>query len=82
MGLRRKGEGSTMSVSFADVLALSPQICVLFLAAVVLVVLVLCGTFLIALRVSDVKSTDSVHKAAAIASLGDALKAFVFWRRK
>ncbi|MFF4672119.1 hypothetical protein ACFY1C_20015 [Streptomyces sp. NPDC001279] len=70
-----------MSVSLVDVLAMSPYAFVAVLTVVFLVVLVLCGTFLWALHIGvrDVKGSD---RAAVIAEVGNALKAFVFWRRK
>ncbi|MGW2304796.1 hypothetical protein [Streptomyces sp. NPDC001809] len=70
-----------MSVSLIDVLAASPYAFNALLLAVVLVVLVLCLTFLIALRIS-INGVKGVDRPAVIAEVGDALKAFVFWRRK
>ncbi|MGW3737006.1 hypothetical protein [Streptomyces sp. NPDC005148] len=70
-----------MSVSLVDVLAMSPYAFAGVLAAVVLVVFALCGTFLWALHIGvrDVKGAD---RAAVIAEVGNALAAFAFWRRK
>ncbi|MET8129696.1 hypothetical protein ABZV67_36055 [Streptomyces sp. NPDC005065] len=52
------------------------------MAAVVLVVFALCGTFLLALHISGVRNAKGPDKAAMIHATGDALKAFAFWRRK
>ncbi|MET7369221.1 hypothetical protein ABZS61_25860 [Streptomyces sp. NPDC005566] len=71
-----------MSVPLVDFLAMSPQAFALVMAAVVLVVLVLCATFLLALHISGVRSVKGADKAAAIQAIGDAVKSFPFWRRK
>ncbi|MFE2019981.1 hypothetical protein ACFW9O_18290 [Streptomyces sp. NPDC059499] len=70
-----------MSVSLVDFLAVSPYAFGAVLVVVFLVVLVLCLTFLRALRIS-VQGVKGSDRPAVIAEVGDALKAFVFWRRK
>ncbi|MFB6696841.1 hypothetical protein [Streptomyces rubiginosohelvolus] len=70
-----------MSVSLVDFLAVSPYAFGAALLAVVLVVGALCLTFLRAVRIS-LEGVKGADRPAVIAEIGNALKAFVFWRRK
>ncbi|WP_327365808.1 hypothetical protein [Streptomyces sp. NBC_01217] len=60
---------------------MSPTAFLCLLAAVVLLVLVLCGTFIWALRIS-VKGVKGADRPAVIAEVGGALQAFMPFRRK
>lgn len=60
---------------------MSPTAFLCLLAAVVLLVLVLCGTFIWALRIS-VKGVKGADRLTVIAEVGGALQAFMPFRRK
>ncbi|AVH95864.1 hypothetical protein C5L38_12910 [Streptomyces sp. WAC00288] len=70
-----------MPVSLVDILAMSPSAFVMLLATVLLVVLILCFTFIRALHICT-KGVKGADRPAVIAEVGTALRAFVFWRRK
>ncbi|WP_159057762.1 MULTISPECIES: hypothetical protein [unclassified Streptomyces] len=53
----------------------------MLLATVLLVVLILCFTFIRALHICT-KGVKGADRPAVIAEVGTALRAFVFWRRK
>ncbi|MFE1363174.1 hypothetical protein ACFW84_02880 [Streptomyces anulatus] len=68
-------------MSFFEFLTVSPYAFAAALMAVVFVVVVLCLTFLRAVRIS-LEGVKGADRPAVIAEVGHALKAFVFWRRK
>ncbi|WNI26045.1 hypothetical protein [Streptomyces sp. ITFR-16] len=66
---------------FAEILALSPAAFAWVLAAMVFVVVAVCATFIWALHIT-LDGVEGSDRAAVIAEVGQALKAFVFWSRK
>ncbi|MFD4700921.1 hypothetical protein [Streptomyces niveus] len=70
-----------MPTVLIDALATSPRAFVALLVAVVVIVAIVAGTFLLAIRMT-MRGVESGDKAATVSAIGTALTALAFWRKR